>query len=330
MSAPARDRSPGALVAPASFKGTFSAAEVAAAIARGLRERGIEADQLPVADGGDGTLDVLVSALEGELRTTTVPDPLGRPVEAAFGMLPDGRAVVEMARASGISLLAAGERDAWRASTRGTGELVVAAVEAGARTVIVTVGGSATTDGGAGCLEALQEAGVDPQLEVVCDVRTAWEDAPRVFGPQKGADADMVKRLEQRLDELASRAPRDPRGVPMTGAAGGLSGGLFAFRGARLVPGAAYVLDLLGFDLSARAASFAVTGEGRLDRQTLSGKAVGEAAARCRRTGIACHAVVGENDLERLAARRLGLASVREATTLAELTAAGRRIAEHG
>ncbi len=114
----------------------------------------------------------------------------------------------------------------------------------------------------------------------------------------------------------------------MTGAAGGLSGGLFAFRGAHLMPGAAYVLDLVGFDRKARASSFAVTGEGRLDRQTLSGKAVGEAAARCRRVGVACHAVVGENDLEPLAARRIGLTSVSEATTLAELTAAGRRIAE--
>lgn len=245
-------------------------------------------------------------------------------------MLPDGRAVVEMARASGLSLLAADERDSWRASTRGTGELIVAAVQAGARSVIVTMGGSATTDGGAGCLEALDEAGVDPQLEVVCDVRTAWEDAPRVFGPQKGADARLVKRLEQRLDELAARAPRDPRGVPMTGAAGGLSGGLFAFRRARLVPGAAYVLDLVGFDERARASSFAVTGEGRLDTQTLAGKAVGEAATRCRRVGVACHAVVGENELEPLAAGRLGLASVREATTLTELTSAGRQIAERG
>jgi glycerate 2-kinase len=233
-----------------------------------------------------------------------------------------------MARASGLSLLASDERDAWRASTRGTGELIVAAVAAGARTVLVTVGGSATTDGGAGCIQALEEAGVDPRLEVVCDVRTAWEDAPRVFGPQKGADAGTVKRLERRLDELATRAPCDPRGVPMTGAAGGLSGGLFAFRGAHLVPGAAYVLDRVGFDRKARASSFAVTGEGRLDRQTLSGKAIGEAAARCRRAGVVCHAVVGENDLEPLAARRLGLTSVSEATTLAELTATGRRIAE--
>ncbi len=144
----------------------------------------------------------------------TVADPLGRPVEAGFGILPDGRAVVEMARASGLSLLASDERDAWRASTRGTGELIVAAVAAGARSVIVTVGGSATTDGGAGCLEALEEAGVDPRLEVVCDVRTAWEDAPRVFGPQKGADAAPVKRLEQRLDELATGRPATLEACP--------------------------------------------------------------------------------------------------------------------
>jgi glycerate 2-kinase len=323
-----RDRSASALVAPATFKGTFSAAEVAAAIARGVREGGFEAEELPIADGGDDTLDVLVSALGGELRTAAVTDPLGRPVEASFGLLPSGRAVVEMARASGLTLLADDERDAWLASTRGTGELIVAAVEAEAQSVIVTVGGSATTDGGAGCLEALDAAAVDPQLEVVCDVRTAWEDAPRVYGPQKGADAATVKRLEARLDELAQRAPVDPRGVPMTGAAGGLSGGLFAFRGAKLMPGAAYVLDLIGFDRRARAASLVVTGEGRLDEQTPAGKAVAEAAARCRQASVACHAVVGRNDLEPHAAQWLGLAAVHEATTLPELTEAGYRIAK--
>jgi glycerate kinase len=317
-----------ALVAPASFKGTFSAAAVAAAIAGGIREGGFKVEELPIADGGDGTLDILVSGHRGELRTATVTDPLGRAVEARFGLLPDGRGVVEMAQASGLWRLAGDELDAWGASTRGTGELIVAAVEAGARSVIVTVGGSATTDGGAGCLEALEQAGVDPTLEVVCDVRTVWEDAPRVFGPQKGADAHTVRRLEERLDALAERAPHDPRGVPMTGCAGGLSGGLFAFRGAALRPGAAYVLDAIGFNKRARASAFVVTGEGRLDQQTLSGKAVGEAAARCRGAGIACHAVVGTNALEPPAVRRLGLTTVREATTLPELAAAGRRIVE--
>ncbi|HEX6654565.1 MAG TPA: glycerate kinase, partial [Thermoleophilaceae bacterium] len=185
------------LVSPDSFKGTFSAREVARAIAGGLRAAGREADELPVADGGEGTMEVLVNALGGEIRRLGVSDPLGRPVEAGYALLPDGSAVVEMAQASGLSLVAEQERDAWAASTRGTGELIAAAVEAGASPVIVTVGGSATTDGGAGAIEALREAGLVPsggsprsasaggprprpaspariEMHVVCDVRVPF------------------------------------------------------------------------------------------------------------------------------------------------------------
>jgi glycerate kinase len=284
-----------------------------------------------VADGGEGTMDVLVAALGGEVRTVTVSDPLGRPVEAGFALLPDGSAVVEMAQASGLSLVDEGERDAWAASTRGTGELIVAAVEAGAARVIVTVGGSATSDGGAGALEALEEAGFGPslgsdqrlELDVVCDVRVPFEDAPRVFGPQKGANPELVKRLERRLDELAASFPRDPRGEPMTGCAGGLSGGLWAAHGATLVPGAPYVLDAIGFDALMRASAFVVTGEGALDEQTLQGKIVGEVATRCRQGGVACHAIVGRNKLEPFGERIIDLASVTEATTLADIERAG-------
>jgi glycerate kinase len=317
------------LVAPDSFKGTFSAAEVAAAVARGLRAGGREAVELPIGDGGEGTMDALVTALGGEVRGTTVRDPLGRPVKARFALVDGGRTgIVEMAEASGLRLVAEDERDAFAASTTGTGELIAAAVEAGARSVVVAVGGSATTDGGAGALEALDEAGVDPAITVVCDVRTAWEDAARVFGPQKGADRLTVKRLERRLDALAQRAPRDPRGVPMTGGAGGLSGGLWAFRGAKLVPGAGYVLDAIGFDDHMRAARFVVTGEGRLDAQTLEGKACAEVATRARQGGVGCHAVVGTNDLDGFRARVLDFGLVIEASTEAELEAAGRRLAE--
>ena len=314
------------LVAPDSFKGTFSAAEAAAAMARGLREAGREAHELPVADGGDGTMDVLVAALGGEIRAVTVSDPLGRPVEAAFALLPDGSAVVEMARASGLSLVDESERDAWAASTRGTGELIVAAVEAGATHVIVTVGGSATSDGGAGALEALSDAGLTDgsaiEMDVVCDVRVPFEQAPRIFGPQKGADPAMVERLERRLDELAATFPRDPRGEPMTGCAGGLSGGLWAACGATLVPGAAYVLDAIGFDPLMRGSAFVVTGEGSLDEQTLQGKIVGEVATRCRQGGVTCHAIVGRNQLDPFEERIIDLASVTEATTLAEIETA--------
>ena len=308
-----------ALVAPDSFKGTFSAREVATAIAGGLRSAGREAVELAVADGGEGTMDVLVAALGGEVRTARVSDPLGRPIDAAFALLPDGSGVVEMAQASGLSLVAEAERDAWAASTRGTGELIAAAAAAGASPIVVTVGGSATTDGGAGALEALGELDGGIEMRVVCDVRVAFEDAPRVFGPQKGADPALVRRLERRLDKLASGFPRDPRGVPMTGCAGGLSGGLWAAHGAELVPGAPYVLDTIGFDAHMRAAAFVVTGEGSLDEQTLQGKIVGEVATRCRQGGVPCHAIVGRDRLDPFEERIIDLASVTEATTLEEL-----------
>jgi glycerate kinase len=326
------------LVAPDSFKGTFSAREVAGAVGDGLRSASRQAEELPVADGGEGTMDVLMSALGGELRRVTVSGPLGRPVEAGFALLPDGSAVVEMAQASGLSLVAEPDRDAWAASTRGTGELIAAAVEAGASRLIVTVGGSATTDGGAGAIQALKEAGLVSSgtagiegiaMDVVCDVRVPFERAPSVYGPQKGADPAMVGRLEERLDELAAGFPRDPRGVPMTGAAGGLSGGLWAVLGAELVPGAAYVLDAIGFDARMRASAFVVTGEGSLDDQTLQGKIVGEVATRCRQGGVPCHAVVGRNRLDPFGERIIDLASVTEATTLDELRSAGAALVEH-
>jgi len=312
------------LVAPDSFKGTLSASEVAAAVARGLTSAGREAIELPLADGGEGTMDVLFTVLGGQRRVATVSDPLGRPVEAAFVLLADGAtAVVETAQASGLGLVAEEERDAFAASSEGTGELIVAAAAAGADTVLVTVGGSATTDGGTGAVRALDESGVRPQLEVLCDVTTPFEDAPRVFGPQKGADPKTVERLEKRQQAAAEHARRDPRGVPMTGAAGGLSGGLWAHREAELRPGAAYVMDAVGFDDAMRSAAFVVTGEGRLDEQTLSGKVVGEVATRCRQRGVTCHVVCGEDALSPFDHRLLDLASVTEAGTPAELERAG-------
>jgi glycerate kinase len=329
---PGLDAAP-VLVAPDSFKGTFGAARVAAAVARGLRDGGREAVELPVADGGEGTLDALLAALGGEPRSAVVADPLGRPVEAEYGLIDDGRtAVVETARASGLGLVDPGERDAWAASTRGTGELIAAAAADGAETVVVAAGGSATTDGGDGAIEALVQAGLAdsgrPAIVVACDVRTPWEDAARVFGPQKGADPETVERLRRRLARLARSAPRDPRGVAMTGAAGGLAGGLWAHLGARLVAGAPYVLDAVGFDAHMRAARFVVTGEGRLDEQTLAGKAVGEVATRCRQAGVACHAVVGEDAMDDFRERLIDLSVVIEASTIRHLTTAGRRLAE--
>jgi glycerate 2-kinase len=317
------------LVAPDSFKGTFMAAEVAAAIGRGLAAGGREADLCPVADGGEGTLDALLTALGGEVHTVEVSDPLGRPVVARFAL--SGRlGLVETAAASGLHLVAPAERDAAAAATTGTGELIAAAVGAGADTVYLGVGGSATTDGGTGAIRAINRAGgLDgARLVVLCDVRTPFEEAARVFGPQKGADADAVRRLTARLNAQARRLPRDPRGVPMTGAAGGLSGGLWAAFGAELVSGAAFVLDAVGFDARMRAAKAVITGEGKLDEQSLVGKVVSEVATRARQSGVPCHAVVGTRALDAMGARVLDLDYILEATNLEEMEAAGRRLAE--
>jgi glycerate kinase len=319
-----------ALVAPDSFKGTFSAAEVAAAIARGLRAAGQPADELPVADGGEGTQASLLNALGGEERTIEATGPLGDPVEASFALLGDGRtAVVEVAAASGLTLVPEAKRDAFAASSYGTGELIAAAVDAGAETVLVGVGGSATTDGGAGAIEALDDARARPrEIICICDVRTPFEAAPRVFGPQKGADGATIKRLEQRLKRLAAKWRRDPRGEPMAGAAGGLSGGLWAELGAKLVAGAPYVLDTVGFDTAMRGARYVVTGEGRIDEQTLTGKLVGEVATRCRQGGVACYALVGQDRLDAFGARVIDLGYVHEATTLDELERTAAELAE--
>jgi glycerate kinase len=328
------------LVAPDSFKGTFDAAAVAEAITAGVEAGGGEAERCPVADGGEGTMAVLLDALGGERRSARVSDPLRRPVEASFALLGDGEtALVEMAQASGLPLLAPGERDPERADTFGTGELIAAAVAAGAKRVLLAVGGSATTDGGRGALEALRQSeaafvlcasdgeqktnaeGV--RIEVLCDVRTAFEDAARVFAPQKGADPAAVERLSARLDAFAAELPRDPRGVPMTGCAGGLSGGLWAY-GAELRPGADFVLDALGFDARLARADAVVSGEGRFDSQSLEGKIVGAIAARCAAAGKPLHLIVGDNAMA--SSLPPAVASATEATDLEGLRQAATNL----
>jgi glycerate 2-kinase len=319
------------LVAPDSFKGTFTAVEVAAAVGEGLREAGRPVDLCPVADGGEGTLEALRPAFGGELRSVPVHGPLGRVLEASFLLSEDGRtAIVETASASGLHLLPRRGRDPFAASTVGTGELIAAAVAADARTVLLGVGGSATTDGGTGAIAAIESAGGlgGARLIVLCDVRTPFEDAARVFGPQKGADPDAVKRLTARLNRQARRMPRDPRGIEMTGGAGGLSGGLWATFGAELVGGAAFVLDAVEFDRRMRAARAVITGEGRLDQQSLVGKLVSEIATRARQRGVPCEAVCGVRALDAMGARMLDLEHILEATTLDELRRAGRELAE--
>ena len=318
------------LVAPDSFKGTFRASEVAGAIGRGLERAGLmPPDLCPVADGGEGTVDALLPALGGEIVAADAHDPLGRELRGSFALVEDGgTAIVETATASGLALVAEDERDAWAASTYGTGELIAAAAAGGAAVVVVAVGGSATSDGGAGALEAIEDAGGlgGTRLVVLCDVRTVFEHAPKVFGPQKGADPEMVKRLEGRLDELAGRWPRDPRGVPMTGGAGGLSGALWAVHQATLEPGAPWVLDALDFDRRMRAARAVITGEGKLDEQTLQGKLVGEIGTRARQAGVPLHAIVGTDALDGFGKRMIDLMRVIEATDVAELEAAGETL----
>jgi glycerate 2-kinase len=317
------------LIAPDSFKGTFSAGAVAEAIARGARAAGARCELCPVGDGGEGTLRILVDALGGATTEAAAHDPLGRPLTAPLGWIDDGAtAIVETAAASGLGLLAPHALDPEVASTYGTGELIVAAVAAGARRVVVTVGGSATVDGGAGALAAIGEAGGlgGVELVVLADVTTAFERAAVVYGPQKGADPAAVERLTARLQAQAAALPRDPCGVPLTGAAGGLSGALWAACGARLEPGAAWVLDRLGFDARLARADAVVTGEGRLDAQTREGKLVAEVAGRCRRAGVPLHVVAGAVALDEAALRTLGVASVHAATDAAAMESAGRAI----
>src|SRR5918911_926701 len=318
------------LVAPDSFKGTFSAVEVAEAIGRGLRAAGLEADLCPVADGGEGTLETLLASIGGDVvEVDDVVDPLRRPRRAPFALIEGGRrAIVEMAAASGLGLVAEDERDAWAATTYGTGQLIHAAAQTGAGEIMVAVGGSATTDGGRGALEAIEERGGIGGIRVVvlCDVTTPWERCAEIYGPQKGADPDMVRRLNERLDAYATELPRDPRGVPMTGAAGGLSGGLWAGLGAALEPGAPYVLDAVRFDERLRGSVGVIAGEGRIDEQSVMGKIVGEIGDRALAAGVPLHAIVGRNSVPEDAAERIALRSVREATTLAEIETTAERL----
>jgi glycerate kinase len=289
----------------------------------------VAADLCPVADGGEGTGDALLVARGGERIPQVVDDALGRPTETEVVLLGDGSVgVVEVAGASGLASLTPGRRDPWAASTRGTGELILDAFELGAREVIVAAGGSATTDGGLGAIEVLEEGreGRELRLTVLCDVETTWESCAATYGPQKGADAGQVVALAERLDVLAGGLPRDPRGLPMGGAAGGLSGGLWAAFGARLLPGAPFVLGSLDVGERLARSRFAITGEGRLDGQSAMGKLVGEMARVAADAGRRLHVVTG-SDGRVSGSGPVGLASVMEARTLSEVEVAGREIA---
>lgn len=286
---------PTAVACPDKFRGTLTAAEAATAMARGLRTAGFDVvRELPLADGGEGTLDALLAARGGSSRTMTVTGPLGQPIEAAWAVLPDGTAVVEMARASGLALL--DERnDPLRATTRGTGELIAAAARSGARKIIVGVGGSATTDGGLGAVDALQWSLAGLDVTVACDVSTLFLDAARVFAPQKGATGAQVSLLSRRLDRLAEqyegRAGVDVRRLEGSGAAGGLAGGLAAM-GARLEPGFDVIARAAGLEAALDGADLVVTGEGKLDRTSFEGKVVGGVLEWAGEEGLEHRAVI--------------------------------------
>jgi glycerate kinase len=264
-----------ALACPASLKGVLSAREAAAALAEGLRAWA-EVDELPVADGGEGTLDALHAALGGQWREVEVPDAFGRPHVARWLVLPDGTAAVEAAAAIPLD---AARLDPMQASSRGLGELITAIGDP--VSIMVFLGGTANVDGGAGLREVVTE--LPAPTVVMCDVDVPLVDAARVFARQKGATPKQVRELEERL--LRMEELRDVAEIPGAGAAGGL-GAAFAALGCKLQPGAYNVLNIIGFE--AADYDIVVTGEGTVDATTMRGKAPGEVVNRCREAGVRC------------------------------------------
>lgn len=333
------------VVAPNSFKGSLSATQAATAIARGVREVIPDADvvEIPVADGGDGTVEALVGARGGEYRVVTVEGPLGEPVTARFGLIDEARiAVVELATASGLALIDPLRLDPLRASTYGFGQLLRASQFAETETIIAGIGGSATNDGGAGMAQALgcwlldiggnqlprggaalldldrivwdEPVGVD--VVVACDVTnplTGPYGASRIYGPQKGADEPAIELMDRALSHFADVIERDlgknVRDLPGAGAAGGTGAGLVAFLGAELVPGAPLIVETAGLGRAlAAGADLVITGEGRIDGQTAFGKAPGEVAKRAHAAGVPVLFLAGTrgegwNELEGLGIR---------------------------
>jgi glycerate kinase len=289
-----------ALVCPDKFRGTLTAAGATEALARGLeaaeidRRRFDEIRRLPLADGGEGTLDALLAASGGSRRRSTVTGPLGEAVDAEWAVLPDGTAVIESANASGLALVA-GANDPLAATSRGTGELIRAAVRNGATRIVVALGGSAMTDGGLGAVDALgwSLAGID--VTVACDVTASFVDAARLYGPQKGATAAQVALLTRRLERLAEvyrqRTGTDVTTLEHSGAAGGLAGGLAAL-GARLEPGFEVVARAVNFEAALEGVDLVLTGEGRLDRTSLDGKVTGSVLEWAASEGVGHRAVV--------------------------------------
>ena len=320
------------VVASDSFKGSLSSREVAEATVRGIRQMMpvCEVVGVNVADGGEGTVDAVVEALGGKIVTATVNDPLGRPILARYGVV-GKMAVIEMAAASGLTLLTDEERNPWLTSTYGTGEIIMDAVKRGCRDFLVGLGGSATNDAGMGMLQALgfrfydiddqeiidgcggrlqdvariDDTGVMDAIRqcrftVACDVDTPFcgsEGAAYVFAPQKGADMEMVARLDSGMVSFAKVIEKtygiDVTSMAGAGAAGGMGGGFYVFMNATLKRGVDMVLDAIDFDSIIRGADLVITGEGKIDYQTVKGKTAAGVLARAKAQDIPVVAIVG-------------------------------------
>lgn len=331
------------LIAPDKFKGSLSAREVASEIANGLGAK-FHTTQLPMADGGDGSLDILIHLTRGHLVQAQVQDPLLRPIQAAYGITADGKtAIVEMARASGLQLLLAGERNPLYTSSYGTGQLIRHALDQGVDEIVLAIGGSATNDAGLGMAAALgfqfEDISGKPlhptgenlvrlhqiktheihpgiaatKFVVLCDVDNPLhgeQGAARIFGPQKGADEQAINQLDnglRQVEKVVTRVLGKQFNFPGAGAAGGLGAGASAFLNAVAEPGFDYIARRSGLDLAIQSADLVITGEGRLDTQTFSGKVVAGISRKCKTAGKVCIAVVGQNALNGDEIARLGL-----------------------
>jgi glycerate kinase len=336
------------VIASDSYKGSNTSLKVAGFIEKGARVVFPDAEyvKIPIADGGEGTVEALVSGLGGEIIPVKADDPLGREVDAFYGVV-DGKAVLEMAAASGLPLLKESEKDPRTASTYGTGQLLMAAMESGFRDITIGIGGSATNDGGAGMAQALgyrligsggleiprggaaladiasvDDSGVSPLLKitkihVACDVDNPLlgaHGASAVYGPQKGADPKMVEELDAALKHFAAVVERwkgsSMKEIPGTGAAGGLGFGLTAFCDAEIKSGIETILDLVDFENKIDGADLVITGEGKIDGQSIRGKVPVGVAARTAHEGLPVLAVVGDIGKDASAVYEYGIDSI--------------------
>lgn len=292
------------LIAIDSFKGCLTSEEAAGIIADALKDE--ETEILPVSDGGEGFCPIVTGALGGRMVKAEVHDPLGRPISAEYGLIGD-TAIIESASASGLTLMSPGELDPLRASSRGTGEMIRDAVSRGAREIYLGLGGTGTNDGGTGLLDAIQDVDLSCcHIYALCDVNATFcgpEGASALYGPQKGAGPGQVAMLDERLRVLAGEylrlSGRDVLTMPGSGAAGGIGGAVWAMLGGELIPGAEAVLKILDFDSKLEGVSLVITGEGKMDAQTMQGKLPYTVATRAKalRPDIKVAAFTGRDEI---------------------------------